>query len=179
MKRIRSSENNPDIRLEMGSICNDFCSIARTRDIPVVSAMQINRAGISKIEGALAANKGNIAKLIDKSDAGESALPLENADFVWAIAPEEDQITKEKYLGFKLWVSRVEEGERNFFLQPFENGMKLVEDLKDDTPACLDSLGAAPVKDFNPTSVTNKVKTGQIKGLNPRKPELEDGEINI
>lgn len=57
--------------------------------------------------------------------------------------------------------------------------MKLVEDIEDDTPACLDSLGATPVKDFNPTSVTNKVKTGQIKGLNSRKPELEDGEINI
>lgn len=179
MKRIRSSENNPDIRLEMGAITDDFCSIARSRDIPVVSAMQINRTGIGKIESALAASKGNIAKLLDKSDAGESALPLENADYVWAISPEEDQVTKEKYLGVKLWVSRIEEQPIKYFLQPFDNGMKLREDIFDDNPSYIDSLGGATVKDFNPSSVANKVKTGHIKGLNSRKPELEDGEINI
>ena len=179
LKRIRSSENNPDLRFELGAATNDLVAIARSRDIPVVSAMQINRTGISKIEAALAANKGNIAKLIDKSDAGESALPLENIDFAFAISPEEDQMTGEKYLGVKPWVSRGEDGGRKFFLHPYENGMKLREDLLEDVSFTVDSLGGAPAKDFNPTSITNKIKSGAIKGLNSRKPELTDGEINI
>lgn len=154
-KRIRSSSNNPDIRLELGDVVNDFCSIARDRDIPVVSAAQINRIGISKIESALAANKGNLAKLIDKSDAGESALPIENVDYAFAITPEEDPNTGDKYLGFKLWVSRVEEPEIKFFLQKYENGMKLEEDLGKAKVSAVTSLNE-PVKDFNPSVVREK-----------------------
>ena len=171
LKRIRSSENNPDLRLELGESTNDFCSIARTRDIPVLSAMQINRVGISKIEAAMALNRGNLAKIIDKSDAGESALPLENVDYAFAISPEDDLATGERFLGFKLWVSRVETTGPQFFLQKFENGMKLHEDINEQGSTSVESLSNAPKKDFNPNQLmgrkwedaSGKVKARQVE----------------
>lgn len=129
MKRIKSSSPDPDLRIELGNITNDFCSIARARDIPVLTAMQINRAGMAKIDGAVRANKTSLVKLLSKIDAGESALPLENTDYAFCIYPEEDN-NGEKYLGVNSWVSRVEiKTEETFFLHPFDNGMKLKEDL--------------------------------------------------
>jgi hypothetical protein len=169
-KRIRSSANNPDIRLELGEVTNDFCSIARSRDIPVVSAAQINRIGIAKIEGALAANKGNLAKIVDKSDAGESALPLENIDYAFCIIPEEDSTTMEKYLGFKLWVTRVEDPAVKFFLQKYDNGMKLHEDINESKSAAIESLNTqGNAKDFNP----NQIKDSKWRDANGRvKPKV-------
>lgn len=147
IKRIRSAENNPDLRLELGEITNDFVSLARTRDIPVISAAQINRMGIKKIEDAIGSQKGNLAKIIDKSDAGESALPLENIDYAFAITPEESANNpSEKFLGFKLWVSRGDKSDTTFFLHPFENGMKLEEDLLYDSSTSIDTLNLQEVK---------------------------------
>ena len=159
MKRIRSSSsssyNGEDLRLELGDITNDYCSIARSRDIPVVSAMQINRNGISKIEAGLKANKGNIVRLLDKSDAGESALPLENADFVFSIYPEEDA-AQDKYLGVNLWISRVPNPATTFFLQKFENGMKLEEDINQSNSSAIYNIVPDTKKDFNPNTLRGR-----------------------
>ena len=175
-KRIRSSTNNPDLRLELGDVVNDFCSIARSRDIPVVSAAQINRIGISKIEGAIAANKGNLAKLIDKSDAGESALPLENVDYALCITPEDDQATGDKYLGVKLWVTRVENPEVKFFLHKFQNGMRLEEDFYDEGSSSIESLNA-PKKDFNPSQINREKWIGAGGKVRPKQEEIIEEEV--
>lgn len=175
-KRIRSSSNNPDIRIELGDVVNDFCSIARSRDIPVVSAAQINRVGISKIEGAMAANKGNLAKLVDKSDAGESALPLENVDYALCITPEDDQATGDKYLGVKLWVTRVENPERKFFLHKFQNGMRLEEDFYDEGSSSIESLNA-PKKDFTPNQINREKWVGVGGKVRPKQDEVVEEEV--
>lgn len=170
-KRIRSSSNNPDLRLELGEVVNDFCSIARARDIPVVSAAQINRIGISKIEAAMTANKGNLAKVIDKSDAGESALPLENVDYALAITPEDDPNTGEKYLGVKIWVTRVENPETKFFLHKFQNGMRLEEDFYDEGSSSVESV-TVQKKDFNPSQINREKWVGAQGKIKPRQEEI-------
>ena len=48
-KRIRSSMNYPDIRLELAEVVNDFTMIAKVRNIPVVTAAQLNRKIIAAL----------------------------------------------------------------------------------------------------------------------------------
>lgn len=43
IKRIRSVENKQDIRLDLGDIINELATIAKSRDIPVLTASQLNR----------------------------------------------------------------------------------------------------------------------------------------
>ena len=48
LKRIRPSEPNKDLRLELANITNELKTIAMEQDIPVVSAMQLNYQAIRK-----------------------------------------------------------------------------------------------------------------------------------
>ena len=42
-KRIRSSNYSSDLRIELGNVSDDFCNIAKARNIPIVSGCQLNR----------------------------------------------------------------------------------------------------------------------------------------
>ena len=189
-KRIRPNLPQQDIRLELGEVVNDFVSIARDRDIPIVSAAQINRSGITKIENAIKSRKGNLMNAVDKADIGESNLILENTDYAFCIIPEEDQHnSNDKYLGFKLWVSRVEEPKTKFFLQKFENGMKLEEDIDLGYSKSVEQISSSDDFDPVPNSVSRNQQ--QMERLNQRimaqqnrmkinhGPQPGDGEITI
>lgn len=184
-KRIRPAMQQPDIRTELGEVVNDFCSIARDRDIPIISAAQINRNGILKVENAMKTRKGNLMNIVDKADIGESNLILENVDYAFCIIPEDDQsVPGDKYLGFKLWVSRVEEPKVKFFLQKFENGMKLEEDINLENSLSIDHIGASS-DDFDPVpSAAARAQhqqriAQQQSRRGGRTPLVGDGEINI
>lgn len=162
-KRIRSSMNYPDIRLELGEVINDYATIAKVRNIPVVSAGQLNREAYRIIETSQASNRSNLAKELNKSHVGESALMIENTDYAFIINPEEDMTTHEKFLGFKLIASRAKESRVTYFLQKFENGMKLEEDLLLKSPKSLDNMGD-PTKEFDPNAFRAKARTSSAPG---------------
>jgi len=142
IKRIRSAEHNTDVRIELGDISNEFCSLAIEKDIPVISAAQFNRNAIKTIDAAIESGRMDKGKLLNVSDIGESLLMVDNSDFVGILYQEYKKEGKEdkKYLTFKVGKKRGGEIEVPYFAHPFEddNWLKLIEDI--DEPQSLSLL---------------------------------------
>lgn len=131
IKRIKSVYNTSgDLRLELGSIVNEFKTFATIKDIPVISASQLNRDATRHIDEARRVTKADLVRLLGRSNIGESMLMLENIDGGYMIAPEYEATTNHKYLGIQRIKARYKVNDREFIYQPYviNNGIKLIED---------------------------------------------------
>lgn len=146
-KRIRSSSNIPDLRLELGEIVNEFSVFSKEFDIPVITAAQLNRDAYRIMENMKNEGRRDIAKLLGSSQIGESALIVENTDY--GIIVNREDIIKENepqvsYLTFKIVASRAKDDSGvKYFAQPFENGLKLAEDINSDHSFAVESISSA------------------------------------
>lgn len=137
MKRIRSVDGmfGGDIRLQLGSVVNEFKTFATLKNIPVITASQLNRTATSSVDEARIKNKADLVRLIGRANVGESNLILENSDWICLIAPEYDK-DKNKYLGIQRVKSRyyIKNDLHTCYL-PYVNGtIKFVEDLYSPIP---------------------------------------------
>src|SRR5699024_11233461 len=71
LKRIRSSDHIEDLRIRLGEITNEFTVFAKEKEIPLVTAAQLNREAYRNVEKALSENKTDIAKQLDRSQIAE------------------------------------------------------------------------------------------------------------
>ncbi len=161
LRRINS--NRPevwgDMRLNMGSVMDEFEIFAKTYDIPVITAAQLNRKSYEILESYAGMGRADAAKELNLNQIADSNLIVENTDYMFIINREElfnkiewqaalPQIRElnRSYLSIKMVVSRdssATKGEgKLYFDQPFENEMKLVDDcnLPDDQTAAVTSL---------------------------------------
>lgn len=143
-KRIRSTLRNPDVRLELGDVINEFKTFAMIKDIPVVSNSHLNRAGAQVIDANAGKTKADLTRLLGKGNVGESLLMLDNVDYACIINYEYDS-ENHKYMVFKEIKTRVKTF-RDYICQPFDinNEIKLVEDFYSPIPVFKDSLYSAP-----------------------------------
>ena len=133
MKRIRSTEGSfgGDLRLQLGAVINEFKVFGTLKDIPVVTASQLNRVATSSVDTARVRSKSDLVRLIGRSNVGESNLILENSDWISLIAPEKDQVTGDRYLGMNRVKSRykIADESATIFI-PFNKGtIKFIEDI--------------------------------------------------
>lgn len=144
-KRIRSTTNNPDIRLELGDVINEFKTFAMLKDIPVISNSHLNREGARVIDANATSSKSDLTRLLGKSNIGESLLMLDNVDFAAIINNEYDR-EGNKYMVFKQVKTRIKSF-RDYICQPFdkENEIKLVEDYYSPMPVFKETLYSDPV----------------------------------
>lgn len=144
-KRIRSTTNNPDIRLELGDVINEFKTFAMLKDIPVISNSHLNREGARVIDANATSSKSDLTRLLGKSNIGESLLMLDNVDFAAIINNEYDR-EGNKYMVFKQIKTRIKSF-RDYICQPFdkENEIKLVEDYYSPLPVFKETLYSDPV----------------------------------
>lgn len=137
LKRIRSVEGsfNGDLRMQLGAIINEFKVFATLKDIPVITASQLNRTATSSIDEARIKNKADLVRLIGRSNVGESNLILENSDWIALIAPEYDK-NGVKYLGMQMVKTRYYiPGDFHVAYMPYVNGtIKFVEDFYSPVP---------------------------------------------
>lgn len=135
IKRIRPVEmNDRDERFRLGEVINELKNFANAKDIPVITASQINREGARIVDTKRSSNKSDIITDIGRSNIGESSLIDENVDASIFIVPQWTE--KHKYMGFKFTKMRyrLEPKDRdapNPFYQPFADGnpVKMVEDF--------------------------------------------------
>ncbi|ALN97723.1 DNA helicase [Bacillus phage vB_BpuM-BpSp] len=166
-KRIRPQVYMKDMRLDLGEVINDFTVIAKSRDIPVITAGQLNRNALNLIEEAIKRGKNNLAKELHGSHVGESALMLENVDYAF-IVHKEDQIDRQTneiirtWLAFKLIVSRAKKNSVNYLVHPFEmeNGIKLEEDFNLNKSLSQEEIDNG-FEDFDP----NKIREEASKNI--------------
>lgn len=130
VKRIRPASPSDNPYVELGDVIDEFSIIAKQRKFPVVTASQINRSGIQKIEEA-AKQQTNTAQNLGLSVIGDSARMAENADGVYIIHREMKQSNETLYLTVRRLKQRGGgKSGQSYFAQPFlpENEMCLVED---------------------------------------------------
>ena len=136
LKRIRPVYNsNAEVRIQYGSIVNEFKVFSILKDIPVITASQLNREATKHIDEGRKTNKADLIRLFGRSNIGESQLILENLDGAYFIVPEYD-FEGNKYLGIQKVKSRFFSMLESFY-QPYTDysPIKFVEDVNDSKPA--------------------------------------------
>lgn len=137
MKRIRSVEGmfGGDLRLQLGAVVNEFKTFATLKNIPVITASQLNRTATSSVDEARIKNKADLVRLIGRANVGESNLILENSDWICLIAPEYDK-DGNKFLGIQRVKSRyyINNDLHTCYLPYVGKTIKFVEDLHSQIP---------------------------------------------
>lgn len=137
MKRIRPVEGmfGGDTRQQLGAVVNEFKTFATLKNIPVITASQLNRTATSSIDEARIRNKADLVRLIGRSNVGESNLILENSDWICLIAPEYDKDNR-KYLGVQRVKSRyyINNDIYTCYIPYINNSIKFVEDIMAPNP---------------------------------------------
>lgn len=144
LKRIRSIYNNPDLRIELGDVINEFKVFAAEKDIPVLTNSHLNRtAAQMSEENANRSHRVDIVARFGKASVGESMLIIDNLDCGINIGKEYDE-EGNCYMGFGLAKMR-DKTNRMYFAQPFIPGsqIRLVEDMN-GIPMFKESVHANP-----------------------------------
>ena len=120
---------------------------------------------------------------MNASHVGESALMIENTDYGIIINREEDITTKEDFLTFKLIASRAKQPKVTYFAHPFENGLRLEEDVMLTKSLSIERIGDN-LKDFDPNNARknifgNKGNNDGTKGELPHNGLNFGNEINL
>lgn len=141
VKRIRSVNYTSDIRIELGWVVNEFKTFATQKDIPLITASQLNREASKHIDEGRKSNKGDLLRLLGRSNIGESMLMLENIDCGFMIAPEYD-LDNRKYMGIQRIKIRYKASNVDHIYHPFSigNELRFEEDSFLPVPLYKDSL---------------------------------------
>ena len=142
IKKIKSCYQHGDIRLELGSIVDEFKVYATLKDIPLITASQLNRGAVKSIDEGRRLNKADLVRLLGRDNIGESMLMLENTDCSMLLAMEYDA-NGNKYLGLQRTKMREKSiSNRSVIYQPFVSGsgIKLVEDFYAQVPVFKETL---------------------------------------
>lgn len=161
--RIRSAETTSDIRLELGSIIDEFKVFAAIKDIPVITASQLNRDAATKIDEARKTNKVDLVRMLGRSNTSESMLMINNADFVSILAVEFDN-KGNKWLGVQVVKSRFKMLRQYCYLPFLGQTMALAEDVNLQAPLFKETLR----EDNRPTNNNNysSYHTREIRDIN-------------
>lgn len=147
LKRLRAihPDRNGMLRFDLGEITNDLHTLAIDEDLPILTAMQLNRTANSELDDATTfIDKLTAFSHIGGSNVGESIDIIQNADFVFAINPAEDKKPMadgngyeycDDFMLFNVIASRMRQGSNiTLFAHPYMpgNDMRLIEDFADD-----------------------------------------------
>ena len=149
VKRIRPAEKGASEKEELKNITNELKNLAKSADIPVITAQQLNRTAASVVDSAMQSKKEDLARLIGRDAVAGAWEIQENSDWVCVLNQERKQDTNELYMTFKLLKRRyksVEENEKyrklEYFNHPYdpENEIHLIDDVDEEKPLSLISL---------------------------------------
>lgn len=148
IKRIDSVHpSNGDERVRMSFVAKELKAIAQFYEIPMITAMQLNRDGNSIIDAAMRENKQDVARFVGSSSIGNAWDIIEDSDWVGLINLEMQKSTGKLFLTFKRLKIRGKSkmGDTipyDYFNHPFENAknIRLMTDVDKDESASIISL---------------------------------------
>lgn len=125
-----------DYRMQIGSVVNEMKVFCTIKDIPMLSASQLNRVATTNMDNARIRNKSDLVRVLGRGNVGDSNLILENADGVFLLAPEIDRQTGTKYIGMLRCKGRFKQNDISCAYMPYvKDTLKLVEDINAKKPA--------------------------------------------
>lgn len=165
IEKLKPKHSYSELRTSLGSIATEMSELAKARNIPFISAAQLNRMASSVVDNAIVNNKTNTTKLLGKNNISESWDMMKNVDAAVIINREiDDTVEPERqYMGFKLEKFRGKPNKDRIyvFLHPFDenNGILLTPDIEGKP------LSRLSIEDFNPLGANN---------LNKGRPDFTD-----
>ena len=161
VKRIRSIERTPDIRIELGNVINEFKTFAMLKDCVVITNGHLNREAAKSIDDGNRTNKGDLIRMIGRANISESMLMIDNLDVGIVIQQEYDE-KGNKYMGFKRIKERIKCNPNfNIVYQMFKSpeSLEFIEDLDKRVPLHKDTLkGDVNLINLNKMAEENKYK---------------------
>lgn len=151
--------NTPDLRIKYGAISDDMCELSKSRNIPILTAGQINREGEKKIDNMVEKNKAGQVNAIGRGDTSESRKLLENVDTAFAVHMEKLEDGK-WVLGIKDLKHRDDTDTTvgQFYIRFEENStMRLVEDINST-----EELHLSEIKNSELSAIANKIKPDEV-----------------
>lgn len=147
IKRIRSThEDGGEERIRISYASKELKSLAQFFEIPVITAMQINREGNSIIDAAMRDNKQDVAQFIGTSSVGVCWDLIEESDWVGLINLELQKSTNNLFLTFKRLKIRGKKDpiSVDYFNHPFvnEKNIRLAVDVDQERPLSVISLAS-------------------------------------
>lgn len=70
IKRLKSTEHYSELRLELGAIVDELKALAIEKNIPVISATQLNKEAARVVDEGIQCNKADLARLLGRSQVG-------------------------------------------------------------------------------------------------------------
>ena len=170
-----------DPYMALGSVVDEFKQFAIDKDIPVITASQLNREAAKAIDEGRKISRNNLVECVGRNNIGESIKILENIDSGIIIIPEKDAADN-PYMGFSLIKSRYGTNAPKRFYHPF-NPEKPVELLCDEgcttpvhrltmTDLSLAAQNAESVRNTKPDEV--KSAESELKSTDPKIPVKEE-----
>lgn len=149
LKRIEPSIPTPDnVKTELARIINELKALAVIKDIPVITAHQMNRAAAATVDAAVRQGKGDVNKLVGRENVGDAWELAETGDWVAVLNTEYRPGTDEKYITINVVKRRRIDSADNEFAKytylahPFakNNGLRLIDDINLGKVLSLQSL---------------------------------------
>ena len=146
--RIRPSISCPDNTLmELDRITNELKALAVMKDIPVITAHQMNRVAASIVDQAARNNKADATKLVGREHVSSAFNVIMNADFAAVLNIEYKPGTDDRYMVINVVKRRrIDTEEADFakytyLAHPFaKKGLKLIDDMNLDKVLSVQSL---------------------------------------
>lgn len=146
IKRIDSAHNsNGDERVRMSFVAKELKTIAQFYQIPVITAMQLNREGNSIIDAAMRDSKQDVARFVGASSIGNAWDIVEDSDWVALINLELQKSTQRLFLTFKRLKIRGKKlpNTVDYFNHPFVNAKNIRLDSDVDKPEPISIISLA------------------------------------
>ena len=171
IKRIRPARKADSEKTELKNISNELKTLAKLKEIPVITAQQLNRNTATMVDQATLSGKLDVGKMMSRDGVGSSWEIIENSDVVIII--HQEVIDEEKaYMSFKLVKRRYKcdasVGKYNklfYFNQPYVkySTIKFVDDLYLDHVEGLTDLSAVLGVEDTYKDQTDKAKAVRKK----------------
>ena len=143
IKRILPQQRARDEKEMLKNVTNELRQIAIDYQIPVVSAHQFNRNGLSVVNNAMREGKADLAKFLGGDNVGSAYEVMENPDMSIALNLERKKDNQLLYLTFYRLKERYRPSTKlNYFNQPFQkdNEFQLQDDILKSKPLGIISL---------------------------------------
>ena len=145
LKLNSDKEHHGDERTRISFAGRELKALAQYFDIPVITAMQVNREGNSILEATMQDSKEDLGRFIGNSYIGQCWDLVQEADWVCAINLEMQKSTGKWFLSFKRTKIRGKQDPLalDYFNHPFvnNNGIRLEIDV--DKPESLSVISIA------------------------------------
>ena len=158
-----------DERLRISYAGRELKSLAQFFDIPVITAMQINREGNGILDAAMQENKEDIGRFVGVQYVGQCWDLIQESDWVCFINLEMQKSTGKWFLSFKRMKIRGKKDPLSvdYFNHPFvnNNGIRLEPDVNKPEPVSVVSLASDLVSIEDPKPENTARVRPQIKSI--------------